>query len=214
MPDPRKVIVQFNKPTGWVGRLNLWDMNRRHSKLTDWGLAQVSISSRDTILDVGCGGGRTIHKLAGMAREGKVYGIDHADASVAASRKTNRQWIEQGRVEIQQASVSNLPFADRTFDLVTAVETHYYWPDIVGDLREVMRVLNPHGLCIIIAEAYKGGKHDQKLRRLEELKMYVQYSHLTVEEHREMFEKAGYSEVQVVEDYDRGWICAMGRRPA
>lgn len=213
MPDPSKVIVQFNKPSGWLGRLNLWDMNRRHSKLTDWGLAQISISTGDTILDVGCGGGRTIDKLAVIAREGKVYGIDHAEASVAASRKTNRKWVEQGRVEIQQASVSHLPFPDQKFDLVTAVETHYYWPDLAADLREVLRVLKPRGTCIIIAETYKGGKFDQKLRRLEELKKYVQYSHLTVEEHREVFVKAGYSDVQVIEEYGRGWLCAMGRKP-
>jgi len=54
------VLSQFQKPTGWLGRLNLWHMNRRHSKLTDWGLEQNSIGNRDTILDVGCGGGRTV----------------------------------------------------------------------------------------------------------------------------------------------------------
>ena len=58
-----------------------------------------------------CGGGRTINKLAALAREGKVYGIGHAEARVVASRKTKRKWIELGRVEIQQASVSHLPFS-------------------------------------------------------------------------------------------------------
>ena len=32
-------------------------MNLSHSKLTDWGLAHISIENHDTILDVGCGGG-------------------------------------------------------------------------------------------------------------------------------------------------------------
>jgi hypothetical protein len=38
------------------------------------------------------------------------------------------------------------------------------------------------------------------------------YSHLTVEEHRELFSKAGYSDVQVLEEYDKGWICASGKK--
>jgi 2-polyprenyl-3-methyl-5-hydroxy-6-metoxy-1,4-benzoquinol methylase len=38
-------------------------MNRRHSRVTDWGLQQVAIREHDTILDVGCGGGRTVAKL-------------------------------------------------------------------------------------------------------------------------------------------------------
>jgi hypothetical protein len=55
-----KLMNQCKKPTGWLGRFNLWTMNSRHSKLTDWGLTHISISKHDTILDVGCGGGRTV----------------------------------------------------------------------------------------------------------------------------------------------------------
>src|SRR5437660_10792267 len=62
-----KVISQCRKPAGLFGRLVVWDMNRHHSKLTDWGLSHVSIKKMDRILDIGCGGGRTINKLAAMA---------------------------------------------------------------------------------------------------------------------------------------------------
>ena len=48
---------QLNKPTGWLGRFTLRRMNLSRSKLTDWGLAHISIENHDTILDVGCGGG-------------------------------------------------------------------------------------------------------------------------------------------------------------
>jgi len=51
-------------------------MNASHSNLTDWGLQHVSIANHYTILDVGCGGGRTVSKLAAMATQGKVYGVD------------------------------------------------------------------------------------------------------------------------------------------
>ena len=85
------LINQSGKPSGFAGRINLWRMGRRHSGLTEWGLAQVSVGSRDTILDVGCGGGKTVARLAAIATEGKTYGIDYSDASVAASRKANRE---------------------------------------------------------------------------------------------------------------------------
>src|SRR3954464_4753210 len=119
-----KVIAQCRKPSGFFGRFVLWDMNRHHSKLTDWGLAHVSIKTTGNILDVGCGGGRTIHKLATVASAGKVYGIDYSDDSVRAAQRANAHWIDAGRVEIQHGSVSQLPFANDTFDLVTAIETH------------------------------------------------------------------------------------------
>ena len=207
-----KLLSQFQKPSGWLGRLNLWDMNRRHSQLTDWGLKHVSIATHHTILDVGCGGGKTVQKLAVIATEGKVYGVDHSEAGVAASRRLNRKLIEKGRVEVQSASVSHLPFADGMFDLVTAVETHYYWPDLPADLRQVRRVLKPGGMLIIIAEAYKGGKYDKKLQRITEVMKSINYAHLSVEEHRDLLSQAGFSDVQVPEEYDKGWMCAIGRR--
>ena len=69
--------------------------------MTDWGLKQISIEKRFTILDVGCGGGRTIQKLAAIATEGMLYGVDYAKGSVAASRGKNALLIKAGRVEIQ-----------------------------------------------------------------------------------------------------------------
>jgi len=116
-------------------------MNARHSKVTDWGLGHVAVGKGDTILDVGCGGGRTVSKLAAIASEGKVYGVDYSEESVVASKRTNARGIDAGRVEIRQGSVSQLPFPDGMFDLVTGVETHFWWPDLPGDMREVFRVL-------------------------------------------------------------------------
>lgn len=187
-------------------------MNSRHSKVTDWGLSHISIQKHAIILDVGCGGGRTVSKLAAVATEGKVYGLDHATASVVVAAKTNRPWIGQGRVEIREGTVSHLPFSQDTFDLVTAVETHFWWPDLPGDMREVLRVLKPGGTLIVIAEIY--GKAQTKTARLAE--KYLPFSGmalLTVEEHRELFAEAGYSDVRVIEEAGKGWICAMGRKP-
>jgi ubiquinone/menaquinone biosynthesis C-methylase UbiE len=139
------LLDQCRKPTGWRGRFILWKMNREHSNLTDWGLSHVSIGTCDTILDIGCGGGRTVSKLAARATQGRVYGIDYSPDSIATSIKKNAQGIVAGRVSIQQGSVSKLPFPDGTFDLITAVETHFFWPDLPSDMREVFRVLKPGG---------------------------------------------------------------------
>lgn len=206
------LLRQCGKPNGWLGRLTLWSMNRRHSKVTGWGLRHVSIRNTDTILDVGCGGGMTVARLAAIATQGKTYGIDYSEESVAASSRTNRQSIEEGRVEVLLGSVSHLPFPDRMFDLVTAVETHYYWPDLNADMQEILRVLKPCGTLTIIAEAYKGGKYDRLLQKLEQLQGTMNYAHLSVSEHSELFSKHGYSDIQVLEEYDRGWICALGRK--
>jgi SAM-dependent methyltransferase len=204
------VLYQARKPGRLFGRLLLRAMNEGHSRMTDWGLSHVRIDKTFAILDVGCGGGRTVEKLAAAAKDGKVEGIDYADGSVAASRALNGESIKAGRVTIQKASVSELPFANDTFDLVTAIETQYYWPDLPRDMQEIWRVLKPSGTLVVIAETYKGGVQDKFKWPVMWL---LRSSHLSVSDQRELFEKAGYGDVEIYEERKKGWICAVGRKP-
>src|SRR5579859_2112144 len=205
-------VNQCQKPAGWLGRFTLWRMNKSHSKLTDWGLAHISVEQHDTILDVGCGGGRTVSKLAAMATQGKVYGIDHSEDSVVISQKTNAQFIQSGRVEIRQASVSQLPFPDNTLDLVTADETLFWCPNLSADMREIFRVLKPAGTLIIVAEVYKGA-NTMVSRLAEKYAPRTGLKLLSADEHRELFSNAGYADIQIIEEPKKGWICAIGSKP-
>ena len=199
---------QVRKPSGRMGQAVVARMNLSHAGLTDWGLGQVRVEPSFMILDVGCGGGRTIHELAARAPSGRVFGVDYSAASVEASRDTNRDLVAAGRVEVQEGSVSKLPFADASFDLVTAVETHYYWPDLPNDAREIARVLKPGGTLVVIAEAYKG-----RYGWLFQLAMLPMRAKLmSADEHRAWLETAGFTDVQVTEKRGRGWICVTGRK--
>jgi ubiquinone/menaquinone biosynthesis C-methylase UbiE len=98
------------------------------------------------------------------------------------------------------------------FDLVTAVETHFWWPNLPGDMREVFRVLKPGGTLIIIAEVYKGANTTVS-RLAEKYAPRTGMKLLSVDEHRELFTSAGYANVQVIEEHHKGWICGIGRKP-
>jgi ubiquinone/menaquinone biosynthesis C-methylase UbiE len=202
---------QWGKPKGLLGLFTLWRMNASHSKLTDWGLAHVLVEKHYMILDIGCGGGRTVSKLAAMATEGKVCGLDYSDVSVAATKRTNAKWIGLGRVEVRHGEVSQLPYPDGTFDLVTAVETHIWWSNLAGDMREVFRVLRPGGTLIAISEVYRGA-NTMAAKLAEKYASQSGMTLLTVDQHRELFTNAGYSDVEVVEERGKGWICGMGRK--
>ena len=202
-------IRQCRKPTWWPGRLIALIMNSSHGDVTAWGLQQVSIAPRSTILDVGCGGGKTVQRLLELAPEGKVYGIDYAGASVAVATKVNEKSIAAGRADVRLGSVSRLPYAANTFDVVTAVETHYYWPDLEADLREVHRVLKPGGRVVIIAESYRGkrfGAPDVLAMSLLRARL------LSLDEHRQVLAASGFVEVNVAEERAQGWMCAVGTR--
>ena len=105
--------------------------------------------------------------------------------------------------------MSNLPFAENTFDLVTAVETQYFWPDLLNDMKEVRRVLKLGGKLVVIAEAYKGGG---KSRAHDAVLGLIGGGCLSVAEHRDLFAKSDYVDIQVSEERKRGWICVMGTK--
>lgn len=209
---PPALIGQCRRPHGWLGRWFLRNMNKRHSPLTDWGLSHVAIPQSGALLDIGCGGGRTIQKLAVAAPMAKVCGIDHSADSVAATSRLNAAAIAHGQVNVLQGSVSELPWPEATFSLVTAVETHFFWPNLPSDVREVFRVIAPGGQFVLIAEVYKGsGKAAAQM--LEKYGHLSGMTLLTADQHRALLADAGFTQVQVFEQHDKGWICTVGARP-
>ena len=99
------------------------------------------------------------------------------------------------------------------FDLVSAVETHFWWPNLPADMREILRVVKPRGMLILVAEIYKGA-NTTAAKLAEKFASRTGMTLLSVDEHRELFVNAGYSDVQVIEKGDKGWICSIGRKPA
>ena len=122
----------------------------------------------------------------GTSPEARLVGIDYASASVAESRAHNAALIAAGRMEVTAASVARIPGPAGQFDLVTAVETHYYWPNLVRSLAEIRRVLRPGGVLVVIAEAYR----DAWSGWVTALAMApLRAAVLTVDEHRRRLEQ-------------------------
>jgi SAM-dependent methyltransferase len=202
---------QVRKPSGWLGKRIVKMMNLSHDTMTDWGLQQIVIPKNGVILDIGCGGGRTVRKLAAVASEGKVVGVDYSPVSVAVSQETNAAGMEAGRIQIELGSVAALPFADCTFDVATAVETHYYWPNLPANAREILRVLKPGGICALIAETYRGGP----FRFLYGIVMpLLRAAFLSDAEHQDLLTNAGFTDVSTTHVPGKNWIFAIGRKPA
>ena len=139
-------------------------MNAAHTRLTNWALQKIHIREDAVILDIGCGGGKTIHSLSRLTPHGKIYGIDYSEQAVENSKKTNMKDVKTAKVIIHQASVSSIPYHPDFFDLITAFQTHYFWPDVENDMKEVFRVLKPNGSFLLVAETFKIQYHMDKFK--------------------------------------------------
>lgn len=180
----------MRKPKGKLGNIQLKSMNKEHTPVSLWGLKHLDIQSDDIILDIGCGGGININRMAGKAK--KVYGVDYSIESVNLSREVNREYINQGKVEVLEGNVQSLPFDDDSFDIVTAFETIYFWPDIEKCFGEVKRVLKPGGIFLIGMES--NGSDNMIMKLSEKLIDMTVYND---EEVTRFLENNDYSEIKV-----------------
>jgi SAM-dependent methyltransferase len=204
------LLSQARRPRGWAGRLLVRGMNRAHGQMTDWALSLLSVQDSRALLDIGCGGGGALLRLSELAPQAALHGIDYSPQSLSVAARTNRRLIEQGRVFLREADVSDLPYDDDRFDLVVAINSHCFWPDLQGGLRETMRVLRSGGTVALAGGEYFGGKYDTRNRRLASNgRMNCQ----TLPELRNILSEAGYSGTAIHEEWDKGWFCVVGHKP-
>lgn len=68
-----KLVENAKKPNGFWGKMMIKAMNKGHSSLTSWGLEHMNIERTATVLDIGCGGGKTVDRLCSIVANGKVW---------------------------------------------------------------------------------------------------------------------------------------------
>jgi ubiquinone/menaquinone biosynthesis C-methylase UbiE len=204
-----KFVKQCRKPSGPFGKFLARVMNLGHTGLRRWGLSHTSINPDAIILDIGCGGGKTVQEMAMATPTGKVYGIDYSEDMVQLTKEVNKALIKKGLVEVKYGTVSSLPFTDNMFDLVTAFEAYYFWPKLIDDLKEIKRVLKPDGTLIIANEVYKDDKFEK--RNMKWAKLIDMQLH-TPDEYKDFLTQAGYCFVEIDCIPLKNWITAAAKK--
>ena len=197
------------KPQGEEGAQMLRRMNDSHAAVTQWALGFLAFQEQDQALDIGCGGGATLARLSARIGGGHITGVDYSAVSVALSQETNAPDIAKGKMEVLEASVEALPFANDSFHKIVTVESFYFWPDPVENLKEVRRVLKPDGVFLLVADIYQ--KEGLSKETLENIARY-ELLNPTPEEFTAMFQQAGFAESRVHTKEGTNWICVEGHK--
>lgn len=110
-------------------------------------LEHLSLTPKDRLLDVGCGGGAFLQEA--LKSGCRAAGIDHSPEMVRAASELNRQAISERRLEVQMSDASHIPFADATFTCAVCTGVFGFLPDPAAVLREVHRVLGSGGRLVV-----------------------------------------------------------------
>lgn len=194
------------KPEGIGGKIMVHMMNTGHSSMAEWGFTHLEIAEENICLDIGCGGGANVKRLLEKAPYGKVTGIDYSEISVKKSQKINKEETASGRCEILQGNVMELPFGNEAFDVITAFETIYFWPDIHDAFGQVYRVLKNTGTFMICNELNgENSKEEKWTDTIQGMKIY----------HSGQIEKAlegaGFTDIKIYKN-KKGWLCVVCKK--
>ncbi len=101
----------------------------------------------ESVLDAGCGEGETLARLEDVLGE-RVAAIDVLDKCVAYTKQ------RFPHVDVSMASVYELPFEDRSFDLVVCLEVMEHLDRPAEALRELSRVCRGNLVVSVPYEPY------------------------------------------------------------
>ena len=184
-------IDQCMKPHGEEGIETIQNMNENHKDISEFAFECVNVDENDKILDIGCGGGVNIEKFLKLT-ENSVDGLDYSEVSVNESIKRNQKAVDEKRCAVIEADVSDMPIENETYDLVSAFETIYFWPDLPDTFKEVLRIIKPDGQ-FMIAQGTDGTHPDDEkwLNTVEGMAVY------TPQELEEYLLYAGFKSVKI-----------------
>jgi 2-polyprenyl-3-methyl-5-hydroxy-6-metoxy-1,4-benzoquinol methylase len=109
-------------------------------------LKRINASPTSHILDAGCG---YCYHTKRLARSGaKITAVDFSEAALSSARDNLGQ-SEQAQIALQQADLTDLPFADSSFDSVVCWGVLMHIPEMEKALAHLTRVLKKGGILAL-----------------------------------------------------------------
>lgn len=131
----------------WALRAERFDAGvaAHHAEL----LGAAAIEATDSVLDIGCGSGRTTRDAARRASKGSAVGVDLSADQLAIARESAA--CEQlHNVSFVQADAQVYPFADSGFDVALSRHGVMFFGDAPAAFANIARALRPGGRLALL----------------------------------------------------------------
>ena len=173
-------------------------------------VALASLTSGETVVDLGCGGGFDCFLASREVGEsGKVIGVDMTPDMITKARE-NAEKIGAGNVEFRLGEIEHLPVADNSADIIMSNCVINLSPDKLRVYRDAFRVLKPGGRLAISDIVATAPLPDEIRENLALLTACIGGA-ATIEETEHMLSEAGFQDIKIKPheksgDFIRQWI--------
>ncbi len=112
----------------------------------------IEVAPDAIVIDVGCGTGSALRRLAPRVPDGRLIGVDPVPRMLVIARERAAADPNGHRIEFVEAPAERLPFEDDVADVVLAFDSIDHWEDRDAGLLEVVRVLRPGGRLAVVKD--------------------------------------------------------------
>lgn len=184
--DSEKILrEEFNR---WAEGGRGDAMEEQHLPIVEPMLELITFNHRDRVLDVGCGTGWLVRRIAPLVPAGLAAGMDVSDGMARRAESLSAQLTN---VVFSQGEAEAIPWESGFFQKVLSVESAYYWPDPARALREIFRVLSPGGAAWVLINYYRDNPHCRQWGRVLKVPTHL----FSADELAELFTQAGFRDV-------------------
>jgi cyclopropane fatty-acyl-phospholipid synthase-like methyltransferase len=158
---------QFEKPKGILGKLAGTIMYFENRKINRWSIQKLQVLKHDRILEIGFGPGYGIKTLMSNYRGIDVDGIDISKQMKIEATKRNKEWIEQGKVQLTIGDVANFE-PDYYYNKIISVNNYPLWDQPLTSLSHLLRLLKKGGRIVLTVQPREEGSTAQTAEQLGE----------------------------------------------
>ena len=144
---------QARRPEGLFGRIVMSIVfDQGNTFLNNFVSDLMCVQIDDRIIEIGCGTGKLIYKMAQKMDKGLIEGVDFSRAMVSVAQKRNKKNIAKGKVKILEGDFDNMPYEKEKFSKACSVNTLYFLPSPVYTANKIADILKPDGIFILAFE--------------------------------------------------------------
>ena len=180
----------------WFLRTHTWEHHVLRVAINDLKrLIDAPLPHAPTILDVGCGQGKSFRLLAQAFSPSRIIGIDYHEPSLALAEAAASAYRASSasasavQIDLLHGDCANLPRADASVDIVFCHQTFHHLVEQERALAEFRRVLKPGGV-LLFAESTDAYIKSWVIRLLFRHPMHVQKS---ADGYLDMIRHAGFA---------------------